>query len=153
MTPENLPPYDVATDLAHRLIRDQTKDLSDPFMVHGHPCLSPGREQVVRACFYYAVTCSPKLTILHDNWGEGGMCKMVPDEWRAIWRTPDLLQALGCTYEQLRDGTAQLSDAPIPAPAVPMEQLTDIVDALRHGAAAPEPTQEDLGSEMSAPSP
>jgi hypothetical protein len=110
-------------------------------MVVGHPGMPQSDRRIVRACFYYAVVVNPKVTLLFDNYGRGGMCDLVPDEIQAIWRTPELLAALGVDFESVRDGSAVLGEAPVP----PLALNSDALDVLRCGeehedvAAAPGP--------------
>lgn len=122
------PPYDAVTELAHRLIRDRTHDNSDPFMIHGHPNLSHEPDRLVRACFYYAVVIGPRLTVLHDNDGRGGMCDMTLNEISAVWRTPDLLSSLGTDFEALRRGGARLEEGTLPAPILTWQDLAEKPD-------------------------
>jgi hypothetical protein len=106
---------DPATELAHKLIRRDAMDAFDPFMVHGHPDRNETSTRIVRACFYYAMVVTPVATVLYDNDGKGGMCEMVDEEIRAIWRTKDLLDTLSTTFACLQDGTAIIpTDIDIP---------------------------------------
>jgi len=102
--------------LGHLLIRAHNGDDLDPFFVTGHPAMSEREDRLVRGCFYYSVVVTPRITAVYDNEGAGGMCTMDPVEIAAIWRTPRLLEALGITFEGLRDGTASLDGASVPAP-------------------------------------
>ena len=107
-------PQDCGTELAHILIRAEACDGFDPFMLHGHPNVPQIEHRVVRVCFYYAMVVTPKLTALYDNDGRGGMCDMTADEVRAIWRTDELLAALGTDFEALSSGTATFTDGAVP---------------------------------------
>lgn len=108
--------YDTATELAHRLIRTYAHDSLDPFMIPGHPHVAEGRDRIVWACFYYTLIMTPKITLLLDNGGRGGMCNISLDEWPFAWKTGPLLDQMGTNYDQLANGTATLSDAEPPAP-------------------------------------
>ena len=121
--PSSIPAPDAATDLAHRLIRFAAHDTFDSFMVHGHPFLQPWDDQVVRACFYYALVVTPKIAILYDNDDAGGMCRLEADEVRAVWRTLALLAAFGTDFEALRDGKAILAQGRVPKPAWTWDSL------------------------------
>jgi len=103
--------------LGHMLIRAYNGDGLDPFFVSGHPSVPPRDGLIVRACFYYAVLMTPKLTVLYDNFGAGGMCTLGAEEVSAVWRTPELLGALGVGFEALKAGTANLAAESVPAPA------------------------------------
>jgi hypothetical protein len=102
--------------VGHLLIRAYNGDDLDPFFIAGHPAMAERPDRLVRACFYYAVVMTPKVTLVFDNDGAGGMCTMDPLEISAVWRTPDILDALGVTFEALGDGSADFADRPIPAP-------------------------------------
>lgn len=102
--------------LGHLLIRAYNGDELDPFFISGHPAMAERPDRLVRACFYYAVVMTPKVTVVYDNDGAGGMCTMDPLEISAVWRTPDVLDALGVTFEALVDGSADFEDRPLPAP-------------------------------------
>ena len=102
--------------LGHLLIRAYNRDDLDPFFVRGHPNMEQRTDRIVRSCFYYSVVMTPKLTIVFDNDGAGGMCTLEPHELSAIWRTPDLLAELGVGFDELRDGSAVFEDRPLPPP-------------------------------------
>lgn len=102
--------------LGHLLIRAYNGDDLDPYFVKGHPNLESTATRVIRSCFYYSVVMTPKVTALFDNDGRGGMCTLDPHELSGLWKTPDLLAALGVGFEELRDGTAALEDRPLPPP-------------------------------------
>ncbi|MGU3661172.1 hypothetical protein [Methylobacterium fujisawaense] len=102
--------------VGHLLIRAYNGDELDPFFIAGHPAMAERPDRLVRACFYYAVVMTPKVTLVFDNDGAGGMCTMDPLEISAVWRTPDILDALGVTFEALGDGSADFEDRPLPAP-------------------------------------
>lgn len=99
-------------------------------MIEGHPLIPHREGHLVRACFYYAVVIGPRVAILYDNFGRGGMCDMHPDEIVAIWHTRDLLSALGTSFECLLAGNTTLSSAPIPEPTLNQAAL----DALWRAA-------------------
>lgn len=116
--------------LGHLLIRAYNGDTFDPFFIPCHPHWTQ-EGHIVRACFYYAIIVTDKLTFLFDNDGRGGMCDLVPEELGAIWRTRDLLETFGVTLEALRDGSAVLqSETPILPPALNRRDLTPLVEAL-----------------------
>lgn len=127
MTESTPPDYGLEplTRLSHALIRKGTRDDLDPFMLPGN--LVYGQNNVaVRACFYYAVAVTPQHIVLFDNWGEGGMCKLAPHEMRAVWSTPEVLEGLGTTLEELNLGTAVLPQAiALPAPHEVVDDITD----------------------------
>jgi hypothetical protein len=102
--------------VGYLLIRAYNNDTLDPFFIRGHPAMSERPERLVLACFYYAVVMTPKVTAVFDNDGAGGMCTMDVREISALWRTPDVLEALGVTFEDLRTGTAVFEDRPLPEP-------------------------------------
>ncbi|MDE4914581.1 hypothetical protein [Methylobacterium sp. 092160098-2] len=102
--------------VGHLLIRAYNGDDLDPFFIAGHPAMAERPDRLVRACFYYAVVMMPKVTLVFDNDGAGGMCTMDPLEISAVWRTPDILDALGVTFESLGDGSARFEDRPLPPP-------------------------------------
>lgn len=107
---------DAMDRLGHLLIRAYNGDDLDPFFVKGHPSLESTETRVIRSCFYYSVVMTPKVTALFDNDGRGGMCTLEPHELSGLWKTPELLSALGVAFEELRDGTAAFEDRPLPPP-------------------------------------
>jgi hypothetical protein len=132
-------PADPMTDLSHVLIRSYNGDQFDPFMVHGHPYVAERPDRIVRACFYYGVVMTPKLTAIYDNCDRGGMCDMTPDEIAVIWRTPALLEKLGTTFEALQNGTAVIDlDLRIPPDINVWEEIvkSDLAKATEEAKAA-----------------
>jgi hypothetical protein len=101
--------------LGHLLIRAYNGDDLDPFFVHGHPAMVQTEDRIVRSCFYYSVVMTPKVTALFDNEGRGDMCTLELHELSGLWKTPDLLAALGVGFEELMDGTAAFEDRPLEA--------------------------------------
>lgn len=106
-------PVDPMTALSHKIIRASCGDDFDPFMLGNAQEEGPA---IVRACFYYAVVMTEKTTVMFDNYGRGGMCDLVPEEMVACWDTPALLESQGVSFQALREGRAELSDAPLPRP-------------------------------------
>lgn len=125
--------------LGHLLIRAYNGDDLDPFFVPGHPSLAPNGSRIVRSCFYYSVVVTPKVTALFDNDGRGGMCTLELHELSGLWKTPDLLAALGVGFEELRDGTAAFVDRPLPPPFC-RPNMDWPLDAGEQPAAAPLPS-------------
>jgi hypothetical protein len=122
------PPLE-ATDpmdrLGHVLIRSVTRDDLDPYFVHGHPQWNRPQD-MVRACFYYAVALGDVFTVVLDNDGRGGMCEMVLHEIVAVWKTTDLLASLGLSLEDLRAGTAVVTEnLLVPPPLLTDESLRE----------------------------
>lgn len=111
-------PADPMTDVGHLLIRAYNGDHFDPFFVQGHPSMGEQTDRIVRACFYYAIVMTPKITMIYDNCGRGGMCDMTPDEISVIWKTPALLEQLGTTFEALQAGTAVITATEAPKPDI-----------------------------------
>lgn len=111
---------DARDRLVHALIRRSAKDGWDPFMIAGHPNLSEEAQRgwIVRSCFYYTAMISPKAILLLDNAGAGGMCRMDVEEIRFIWKTPDVLAALGIDWETLANGDFESREDMVPDPAV-----------------------------------
>lgn len=105
---------DLMSKLGHRLIREVCGDGFDPFFIVGHPFKPETDTLLVRACFYYALIVSPKATLLFSNFDRGGMCDLAPEEIVGIWRTSDILNAYGVSFEELRSGTGALADVPMP---------------------------------------
>ncbi len=110
------PPLSPMDRLGHLLIRAHNGDDLDPFFVEGHPAMAYREDRLVRSCFYYSVVMTPKLTVLYDNDGAGGMCTLDPVEIAAVWRTPELMDSLGVRFEDLQAGTAELGAARPPEP-------------------------------------
>ncbi len=106
---------DSLTQLSHALIRSGARDTLDPFMIPVIPSCSHD-DLTVRGCFYYAVAITPQHTVLFDNWGEGGMCKLALHEMRAVWDTSTLLAAVGLSLDELKAGHAVLPSIALPAP-------------------------------------
>lgn len=109
--------------LSHALIRRGAKDDLDPFFLPG-VLNESGQPVAIRACFYYAIAMTPKNVVLFDNWGEGGMCKLAPNEMRAVWSTEEVLAAVGLTEEELRSGSSPLPETfELPAPHEILDDL------------------------------
>jgi hypothetical protein len=115
--PQDLP-NDPMSDVGHLLIRAYNGDQFDPFFVQGHPSMGEQSDRIVRACFYYAIVMTPKITMLYDNCGRGGMCDMTIDEVSVIRKTPALLEKLGTTFEALQAGTAVITATEAPKPDI-----------------------------------
>ena len=103
--------------LGHKLIHAYNGDGSGPFFVVGHPEMPQTEKRLVRACFYYAIVMTPKLTAVYDNDDRGGMCSMTTDEISAIWRTEDLLAPLGLRFEDFTEGREFVIEGEIATPA------------------------------------
>ena len=106
---------DLGARLGHAIIRSYNGDDLDPHFLDGHPNLGRDRHAVVRSCFYHSVLVTPKMAMLFDNMGRGGMCHMSLDEFSALWDTPALLRSLGLTWEQLRDGARLATEQALPS--------------------------------------
>lgn len=115
--PQDLP-SDPMTDVGHLLIRAYNGDQFDPFFVVGHPSRTKEPNVIIRSCFYYSILMTPKITMIYDNSGRGGMCDMTVDEISVIWKTPALLESLGTTFEALQDGTAVITAKEAPKPDI-----------------------------------
>jgi hypothetical protein len=115
--PQDLP-SDPMTDVGHLLIRAYNGDQFDPFMVIGHPSRTEQPDVIIRSCFYYSILMTPKITMLYDNCGRGGMCDMTVDEISVIWKTPALLESLGITFEALQSGKAVITATEAPKPDI-----------------------------------
>ncbi|MBD2745877.1 hypothetical protein IC232_04110 [Microvirga sp. BT688] len=111
-------PVDPMTDVGHLLIRAYNGDQFDPFFVSGHPSRTLEPDVIIRSCFYYSILMTPKITMIYDNCGRGGMCDMTPDEISVIWKTPALLDQLGTTFEALQAGTAVITATEAPKPDI-----------------------------------
>lgn len=125
--PHSSPAIDVLTQVSHKLIRTACRDDFDPFMLGTEP---DHTGPIVRACFYYAVVVTPKHTVVFDNQGQGGMCKMVPDEVAAVWDTQELLASQGVSIEDLSRTNLDVGDHPVPAPLEIHNDFPDLAEEV-----------------------
>ncbi len=123
---------DALAAYANALIRAHNGDDLDPFIVQGHPRWGAGPKAIVASCFYYAIVSTPKVTILFDNDGRGGMCDLSVEEVQAAWATRDLLDAIGTSFDDLHDGRILAGSIPV-LPSPDAELLDGIVALLKRG--------------------
>lgn len=77
--------------ISHALL-DHYKIVDDPFMLSSLEEKEGGYSQTGCHCFYATISYNDLGIFVFDNWGEGNMCKEIPENLRAVLPYPEWLK-------------------------------------------------------------